>query len=78
MTWLRKNALRAFGYLLLAYGSISLATDYVSHSNFGFPFNLGITLGSGAIALLGLVTISVTAALRKIEERVEALEKRRQ
>jgi archaellum biogenesis protein FlaJ (TadC family) len=63
-----------FCYLLTIWGVVASIADYVSRTQFSFPFNLGIVLGNGAIALIGLVGIALCRHIQKIEDRLSKLE----
>lgn len=58
------------GYLLFMSGAAGMIADFVARSHFGYPFNLGIVLGNGAITLLGLVTVIVGQCLRALEREI--------
>lgn len=63
------------GYMIFACGLLSLIADFIARTIFSYPFNLGIVLGSGAIALTGVVTITLAHFVKVVENRLDKLEK---
>jgi hypothetical protein len=68
----RLNPLLLTGYFLFCFGVLM----NIKHFYFDpAPRDFGIALGYGAIALLGLMLQPVAIELRKLQNRVAALEK---
>ena len=68
------SGVRIFGYVIFCWGALSTAFDFYTVYFRSFPINMGISLGNGAIVLLGLVAIVVAKALKSLENRLQALE----
>jgi hypothetical protein len=70
-------AVRVFGHVLFWSGGLGYAYHFITVHWYSFPQNLGISLGSGAIALLGLVALAVASCLKNLEERLDRIEGQR-
>lgn len=55
--------------------ALGLNDNFVQQNHFSRPFDFGIILGHGTISLLGLVTIAVAGLLKKLQERLDKIEK---
>lgn len=74
MTKSDSRVVRFFGYIIFAcgaLGTIQYLRDQIWNSI--LP-GMGVVLGYGAIMLTGLVALSVAACLKKLEQRIDALE----
>lgn len=70
------SGLRLAGIALSWWGGLSYLIYLIAVFGYSRPLEMGITLGSLAILLLGLVTWSVADHLKKLEERLERIEKK--
>jgi hypothetical protein len=67
---------KIFGYLIFLWGALSTIVNVAAVKFYSFPFEMGISLGNGAIMLLGLVTIAVANCIKTLEARLQAIEAR--
>jgi len=67
-----RNSLMVLGYVIFAFGGISLVLYLSYHWT---NFDLGIALASGALALIGLIAQMAAIDIRKLQRRIEALER---
>jgi len=79
MQWPRTcpSGVLLFGYILFAFGALSMIQYFVGRYIYGRPVDMGIALGSGAIVLIGLVAISIAKCLVGLEERLDKIESAR-
>jgi hypothetical protein len=70
-------AIRVFGHVLFWSGGLNYAYHFITVHWYSFPQNMGISLGFGAITLLGLVAIAVASCLKNLEERLDRIEGQR-
>jgi hypothetical protein len=65
-----------FAFGTFAYGLLSMGLYLNSVYVLSYPINMGIALGSGALALLGLTAHVIADVLRRFEKRLDELERR--
>jgi hypothetical protein len=77
MRWYTESpfTLKIYGYLVFIMGLSDFALYYLGRTAATFPQNMGIVLGSCATVLLGLITLIVGNVLKKLERRLDQLEK---
>jgi hypothetical protein len=78
MNWLAgTKGLKRFGYIVTAWGLLSFGANYVAIAVYGFPHDMGIALGNGAITLAGLIAIMSAKCIGDLDRRMTALERDR-
>jgi hypothetical protein len=68
------SLVRLLGYLVAGFAALNFVQYYIWKIKYSAPADMGIVLGSGAIAICGGVTLVVANCLRDLEERVRRLE----
>lgn len=68
----KPKEVRIWGYAMLAFGAVSTIVNEIRIYVFHHPHNLGVTLGYGAFAIIGLFGIMVSDCLIAIEDRLNS------
>jgi hypothetical protein len=71
------RGLRICGYVIFAIGMIGLIQYVAIQAHRSLGTDLGIILGDGAIALIGLVALMAAGRFRLLEDRLDRLENSR-
>jgi hypothetical protein len=68
------SIVRFFGGVVFVGGMLIMIQYFGGRLLYGRAIDLGIAFGSGAIALIGLVAISIATCLAHLEERLDRIE----
>lgn len=64
-----------YGFMVFMSGLLGLIFDGILRSHNIYPFSFGIILGFGAQGIIGLFAILIGSCLKKIEERLDKIER---
>jgi hypothetical protein len=72
--WYSSRGVLLSSYVIFGIGVLGIADYYRMIFSYGYPRDLGIITAACAIALIGLLGITIAKCLKNLEDRIDRLQ----